>query len=68
MASFLQIHYMLGDSHGGINPNSGQPYFSYVIGYGDNFPRVRWLALEIISARTESGSGRSRRSPSIAHN
>lgn len=36
-----QIHYMLGDAHGGINNATGLPFFSYVCGYGDDFPRVR---------------------------
>jgi endoglucanase len=35
-----QIHYILGDFSGGVNPNTNQPYYSYVIGYGDNFPRA----------------------------
>ena len=36
-----QINYMLGDAHGGINKDTGLPFFSYVCGYGDNFPKVR---------------------------
>jgi len=35
-----QIHYMLGDCCGGLNPNSKLPYFSYVIGYGENYPKA----------------------------
>ena len=35
-----QIHYMLGDCCGGLNPSSKLPYFSYVIGYGEDFPRA----------------------------
>ncbi len=35
-----QINYMLGDAHGGVNPDTGLPFFSYVAGYGDNFPKV----------------------------
>ena len=34
-----QVHYILGDCCGGINPDSGKPYYSYIIGYGDDFPR-----------------------------
>jgi len=36
-----QINYMLGDAHGGINKETGLPFYSYVCGYGDNFPKVR---------------------------
>ena len=37
--SQTQVHYILGDCCGGINPDSGRPYYSYIIGYGDNFPK-----------------------------
>ena len=35
-----QIHYILGDCCGGVDPNTKQPFFSYVIGYGNNYPRA----------------------------
>ena len=35
----LKYIYILGDCCGGINPDSGRPYYSYIIGYGDNFPK-----------------------------
>lgn len=34
-----QIDYIL-TAGGDINPDTEQPYYSYVIGYGDNFPRA----------------------------
>ena len=34
-----QINYILGDCCGGLNPQSKQPYYSYLIGYGDKYPR-----------------------------
>lgn len=35
-----QIHYILGDCCGGIDAESKQPVFSYVIGYGNNYPKA----------------------------
>jgi hypothetical protein len=35
-----QINYMLGDAFGGLDEKTGLPKFSYVCGYGLNFPRV----------------------------
>ena len=33
------MDYILGDCCGGIDPTTGKPYFSYIIGYGNTFPR-----------------------------
>lgn len=35
-----QINYMLGDAFGGVNPDTGLPYKSFVGGYGDDFPKA----------------------------
>lgn len=34
------MHYLLGDCCGGLNDETKLPHFSYVIGYGDTFPRA----------------------------
>ena len=34
------INYILGDCCGGVDPSTNQPFFSYVIGYGNNYPRA----------------------------
>jgi endoglucanase len=35
-----QVHYVLGDCCGGVDPATKQPQFSYVIGYGNDYPRA----------------------------
>ena len=36
----MQIHYIMGDCCGGVNPETGNPFFSYIIGFGDDHPRA----------------------------
>lgn len=36
----MQIHYILGDCCGGVDPKTKQPLYSYVIGYGNNYPHA----------------------------
>ncbi|GAB5037246.1 beta-endoglucanase [Nannochloropsis oceanica] len=38
--STKQINYILGDAHGGVNKQTGLPHYSFVCGYGDDFPRA----------------------------
>lgn len=35
-----QIDYILTAGNPDLNPETKQPYYSYLIGYGDNFPRA----------------------------
>ena len=35
-----QVHYILGECCGGVDPITHQPYFSYIIGFGNNYPRA----------------------------
>jgi len=45
-----QINYMLGDAHGGINKDTGLPFYSFVCGYGDDFPKVRFFVVEFVTS------------------